>query len=123
MKLADGFITHPEFDNKLKRATKRFQKKYTMEVKHSDNGKTGLFFIEVDGKKEAEMTYKYSGNKQITIEHTTVDDALKGQGIGRKLFNATVDYLRKNNLKAIPECPYVKSVFDKNSEEFADVRA
>ena len=94
-----------------------------MEVKHADNGKTGSFYIELDGKKEAEMTYRHSANQQIIIDHTEVNDALKGQGVGHKLINSAVDYLRKNNLKAVAECPFVKSVFDKKDEELADVRA
>lgn len=94
-----------------------------MEVKHTDNGKKGSFYIELDGKREAEMTYRHSGDQQITIDHTEVSDSLKGQGVGKKLIKAAVDYLRNNNLKAVAECPFVKSVFDKKGEEFADVRA
>lgn len=94
-----------------------------MEVKHADNGKTGLFFVEVDGNKEAEMTYKHSGNNQITIDHTEVNDALKGQGVGHKLINAAIEYLRENDLKAFLECPFVASYFDKKGEALDDLRA
>ncbi|OBX24889.1 hypothetical protein LX77_00127 [Gelidibacter algens] len=94
-----------------------------MEVKHRDDEKKGTFYVEIDGNKEAEMTYKHSGPNEITIDHTEVSDKLKGEGVGHKLINAAVDYLRKNNLKAIPECPFVQSVFDKKGDELADVRA
>ncbi|WP_027126880.1 GNAT family N-acetyltransferase [Gelidibacter mesophilus] len=94
-----------------------------MEIKRSDNGKTGLFYVELDGKKAAEMTYKHSGDQQITIVHTAVNDALKGQGVGHQLIHAAVDYLRENNLKAVAQCAFVKSVFDKKSEAFDDIIA
>ena len=94
-----------------------------MEIKHKDDGKNGSFYVEVNGQQEAEMTYKHSGNKQVIIDHTEVNDSLKGQGVAHKLIDAAVAYLRKNNLKAIAECPFVKSVFDKKGEEFNDVKA
>lgn len=93
-----------------------------MEVKHTDEGKHGSFYVEVDGQRKAEMTYEHSGDQQITIDHTEVNDSLKGEGVGHKLIDASVAYLRKNNLKAVAECPFVKSVFDKKGEELADVR-
>jgi predicted GNAT family acetyltransferase len=36
------------------------------------------------------------------------------------LVSAAVDYVRKNNIKIIPLCPFAKSVFDK-VKEFQDV--
>ena len=92
-----------------------------MEIQHKDNGKQGLFYIELDGKKVAEMTYEHSGDQQITIDHTEVGESLKGQGVGKKLINAAVDYLRANNLKAVVACPFVQSVFEKNHEEYQDI--
>lgn len=94
-----------------------------MEIKHTDNGKTGRFYIEIDGKEEAKLTYKHSGDRQITIEHTIVNEALKGRGIGRQLVDAAVLYLRQNGLKAVLECSYAKSVFDRNAKELDALRA
>ena len=92
-----------------------------MEIQHKDNGKEGSFYIERDGKQKAEMTYKYSGDHEITIDHTEVNDSLKGHGIGKKLIESAVDYLRQNNLKAVAECPFVKSVFEKNYDAYQDI--
>ncbi|MEO5788056.1 MAG: N-acetyltransferase [Gelidibacter sp.] len=41
--------------------------------------------------------------------------------MGKKLIAATVDYLRQNNLKAVAECPFVKSVFEKKSDDYQDI--
>ena len=94
-----------------------------MEIKKTDDGKTGVFCVELDGTKKAEMTYKHSGDHQITIIHTEVNDALQGQGVGHQLIREAVGYLRENNFKAVAQCSFVKSVFDKKSEEFADIMA
>lgn len=97
--------------------------KYNMEIKQFDNGKKGSFYIEIDNIKEAEMTYTHAGPDKIIIDHTEVSDVLKGQGVGYKLIDASVEYMRANNLKVIPLCPFANAVFKKKSQEFSDVLA
>lgn len=87
-----------------------------MKIKQQDNDKKGKFFIELNGKQEAEMTYTYAGNNKIIIDHTEVSDILKGQGIGYKLVEAAVDFMRDKDIKAIPLCPFAKAVFEKKAE-------
>ena len=52
-----------------------------MEIQQTDNGKKGKFFVEINGKPEAEMTYVYAGKHTIIIDHTAVNDALRGEGV------------------------------------------
>ena len=75
-----------------------------MEIKQMDNEKNGAFYIEIDGMKVAEMTYSHAKPNKIIIDHTEVSETLKGQGVGYKLIDAAVEYLRLNNLKVIPLC-------------------
>lgn len=92
-----------------------------MEIKHSDNGKQGSFYIEVDGQKEAEMTYIYKDESTIDINHTEVKASLQGQGIASQLIEKAVAFMRKNNLKVEPTCSYAKSVFQKKQNQYHDV--
>lgn len=92
-----------------------------MEVKHTDNGKEGSFYIELDGKKEAEMTYFYKNESTIDIDHTEVKESLQGQGVGYALVGEAVSFLRSKNLKAVTSCSYAKSVFEKKQSEYQDV--
>lgn len=92
-----------------------------MEIKQVDNGKKGKFYIEIDGKQGAEMVYSYAGDEKIIIEHTEVSGKLKGQGIGYKLVEEVVAFMRKNNLKAIPLCPFANAVFKKRHNDYKDV--
>jgi predicted GNAT family acetyltransferase len=94
-----------------------------MEIKQEDNGKKGKFYVEIDGKQEAEMIYSYAGHEKIIIEHTEVSEKLKGQGIGYKLIEEVVAFLRENNLKVIPLCPFANAVFKKRSKDYQDVLA
>lgn len=92
-----------------------------MKIQQQDNDKKGEFFYEVDGSKLGLMTYSHAGNDKIIIDHTEVDESLKGQGVGYKLVEASVDYARENNLKIMPLCPFANAVFKKRSE-YNDVR-
>ena len=87
-----------------------------MNIKQEDNGKKGKFFVELDGKQEAEMTYTYAGSDKIRIDHTEVTEKLKGQGVGYKLVEAAVDFMRDKGLKVIPLCPFAAAVFKKKHE-------
>jgi predicted GNAT family acetyltransferase len=91
-----------------------------MKIQRQEHGNRGAFFIEENGEWIAEMTYSREGTRKIVIDHTEVDDAMKGKGIGKYLVEAAVQYARKNNLLIKPTCPFVKSVLEK-SEEYEDV--
>lgn len=91
-----------------------------MEIKHSHSDSKGSFYVELSGKKVAEMTYSVAGEGLIIIDHTEVGEELKGQGAGAQLLNKAVAYARENNLKIIPLCPFAKAMFDKK-EELRDV--
>ena len=88
-------------------------------VRHERTDHRGAFVMERDGKRLAEMTYTMAGDKAI-IDHTTVDDALRGTGAGKKLVEAAVQWARAAKVKLLPLCPFAKSVFDK-TPAYADV--
>lgn len=85
-----------------------------LEIKHKDNGKKGEFYIGEDGHHLAEMEYTWAGTDKIIIDHTTVGDELRGEGVGRKLLNNLVEFAREKKIAVIPLCPFAKSVFDKD---------
>lgn len=90
-------------------------------IRHERAGHKGAFVWEQDGKRLAEMTYTVAGAKVI-IDHTHVDDVLRGKGAGAQLVGAAVAWARAENVKLLPLCPFARSVFDK-TPGYADVRA
>ena len=92
-----------------------------MDILQKQNGSKGSFYIESDEKTLAEMTYSMTGDSIMIIDHTEVDDALRGKNIGYQLVKKAADYARAHQIKIIPLCPFAKSVFDKKREEFKDV--
>lgn len=84
-----------------------------MIVQQDDNGKKGAFFVGQEHERLAEMTYSWAGTDKFIIDHTDVSDTLRGQGVGRHLLDAAVQFARERQVKIIPLCPFAKSVFDK----------
>jgi predicted GNAT family acetyltransferase len=92
-----------------------------MVVAHEERGHRGAFVVERDGKRLAELTYTVAGSRVI-LDHTTVDDALRGTGAGKQLVEAAVKWARAADRKLMPLCPFARSVFDK-TPEYRDVLA
>ena len=88
-------------------------------IEHERKDHRGAFFVVRDGKRLAEMTYTIAGSRVI-IDHTQVDDALRGTGTGSELVAASVEWARAENRRLLPLCPFARSVFDK-TPEFHDV--
>lgn len=87
-----------------------------MEILHDFDGRRGAFYIEEGAKRFAEMTYVMAGPQKLIIEHTEVDESLRGQGIGEKLLLTLVDFVRKESIKVVPLCPFAKATFAKNPD-------
>jgi predicted GNAT family acetyltransferase len=90
-------------------------------IEHEQKGHRGAFFLMRDGKRLAQMTYTVAGSR-IIIDHTEVDDVLRGTGTGRQLVAAAVEWARGADRRLLPLCPFARSVFDR-VPEYRDVLA
>ena len=91
-----------------------------MDIQQKDDGKRGAFFIADNGNVAAEMTYVWAGDHKIIIDHTRIDESLRGKNVGRQLVHRAVEFAREKGLKVMPLCPFAKRVFDR-VEEYGDV--
>lgn len=91
-----------------------------MEIQQINDERKGYFEALEDGKQAGKMTYTWAGDTKFIIDHTEVNEAFSGKGVGKKMLMAAVEYARENNVKILPLCPFAKSVFDK-TEEIRDV--
>lgn len=90
------------------------------EVQLKINDKNGFFYIDIDEKHEAMMSFVFAGEDKIIIDHTEVKPGHEGKGFGKKMVTKAVEFAREKHIKIIPLCPFAKSVFDKNPD-FKDV--
>lgn len=87
-----------------------------MTVEQFNREKKGHFTASEDGSEAGRMTYSWAGPGKFIIDHTEVNPAFSGRGVGKQLVLAAVSYARENDLKIVPLCPFAKSVFDKDPE-------
>jgi uncharacterized protein len=89
----------------------------TLPIQHEAPAGTGhgVLFIEKDGERLARMTYRQQDDT-VTIQHTEVSDALRGQGAGKRLLEELVQWARQGHLQVVPRCPYARATFAKHPE-------
>ena len=92
-----------------------------MKIQREEHGKKGAFFVEnEDGDWVAEMTYYREGQRKIVIDHTEVEEALEGQGIGEQMVEEAVKFAEENNLLIKPLCLFVRNILE-SDEKYEDV--
>ena len=88
-------------------------------IEHEEAGGRGAFFVTQGGKRVAELTYS-AAEGQAIVSHTWVEPRLRNSGLAPRLVAAVVDWARREQLKIVPVCSYVRAVFDR-SPQYADV--
>jgi uncharacterized protein len=91
-----------------------------MQIQHEEHDGEGSFFIKENDDILAEMTYYLKGENTMVIDHTEVDERLRGRNVGYELVNRGVEFARSEGLKIVPACEFARSVFDRE-ESFKDV--
>lgn len=85
-----------------------------MKINQVETGVKGAFEALENEEKAGTVTYTWAGQDKIIIDHTEVAETFGGQGVGKALVMAAVDFARAKNIKIMPLCPYAKSVFQKD---------
>ncbi|MCC7400497.1 MAG: N-acetyltransferase [Chitinophagaceae bacterium] len=91
-----------------------------MEIKNKAYGNKSMFYIEQNGKTVARMEYTIPGPGRLMVEHTEVDEVLKGKGAGTQLFLHMAEYARANHLKVSSHCSFTSAMFQRKPE-YSDI--
>ena len=75
-----------------------------------------LYALDVDGTLLAETTFPAAGNCVVDINHTFVDESLRGQGIAGQMMETVVGVLRQRGLKARTGCPYAAAWMERHPD-------
>ena len=80
----------------------------------------GVFYIDKDKNKIAQMMVDVSGN-DVSVYHTEVQPEFEGQGLAKKLLNNMVAYARAHHLQVTALCPFVHEQFAHHPEDYEDI--
>lgn len=75
-----------------------------------------------DGEKKliAEVTFPEVSKGIVCINHTFVDNSLRGQGIASELLTLATQLIRENGWKTRATCSYAQKWFEKH-DDYSDV--
>lgn len=69
-----------------------------------------------DGKEIAVVTFPNINENTVEINHTFVDESLRGKGVAAKLLILACEKIRLQGYKAVPTCSYAVAFFEKYPE-------
>lgn len=64
----------------------------------------------------AQITFPEIDEKNVKIDHTFVDPALRGQGIANQMIEQVITELRRQKKTAVPTCSWAKTWFEHHPE-------
>lgn len=85
-----------------------------MNFKKTDSS---IYLENENGSIIAEITFYEIKKGVFNINHTFVDESLRGQGIAAKLVELAVEEIRYRNGKVEATCSYAKKWIEKNIKE------
>ncbi|TDR53104.1 hypothetical protein DFP96_10527 [Listeria rocourtiae] len=86
-------------------------------------GENRFFKEDENGKLIAEVTWVPSGDSLVILDHTFVDESLRGQGIASQLVEKVADTMRAEGKKITATCPFAKAEFERKPEKYDDIKA
>lgn len=89
------------------------------EVIVTHNPSRSRFEASLDGEVAGTLSYATSGTT-VDLQHTVVDPAYEGKGVGGALVRGTLEQLRGDRLTILPTCPFVRAYLE-GHPEFQDL--
>ncbi|PRD57150.1 GNAT family N-acetyltransferase [Sphingobacterium gobiense] len=84
-----------------------------MEVLLKVSGAKGSAVAQENDRRAGTMSYSIAGPNLIIIDHTEVEPAYNGRGIGKQMLYKIVEMAREKSIKIIPLCPFAAKMFEK----------
>ena len=85
------------------------------------NPEESRYEVHVDGVR-AGFTHYRTTPEALVFDHTEIDDAYEGQGLGGQLARGALDDVRANGGKVVATCPFIKGWIEKH-EDYQDLLA
>ena len=90
-------------------------------ISRSESDNRGRYDAQVEGREgSGELTYTRPSPDRLVAYHTGVDKSLRGNGVGKALVVRLVEDARAEGRTIVPQCPFIKALYDENPD-WADV--
>ena len=87
----------------------------TLRVEIEETSPRGRFKLVDDaGQMLGEMTFSRARDDLIIIDHTEVDDSLRGKHGGLRLFEGMVAWARSTGTSIMSTCPFANAMFERD---------
>lgn len=86
-----------------------------MIIQRKESEEEGLYFIEENEVKVAEMEFRLRPNRLIII-HTIVHAGFEGKGYGKMLVEKAITDAREGRYTIVPICKFAKFYFERHPE-------
>jgi uncharacterized protein len=86
----------------------------------TDNVETHRYELTVDGAVAGYVEYHDHGNRR-SLNHTVVEPAYEGQGLGSQLARGALDDARARGLDVLPSCPFIRSYIARHRDAYVDL--
>jgi len=84
-------------------------------IEHEEVDGRGAFFVAREGVRLAVLSYTRVDASTVIIDHTEVNQALRGLGVARRLLDRTVAWARETKTQVMATCPYAKGEFERDA--------
>ncbi len=79
-------------------------------------------FYEQEGRTLAEITFPALDETTVNIDHTFVDECLRGQGVAGRLMELAAAELERTGRKAVATCSYARRWLEKHPDQAAKLQ-
>lgn len=73
-----------------------------------------IYMNSESGQLLAEITFPSIDAHSVDLNHTFVDDSLRGQGVAGRLMQAAIDQIQSSGKKAYTSCSYANAWMEKH---------
>ena len=91
------------------------------EMTHETRGGRGRYAIALPGGEEAELTTSELRPGLIVADHTYVPDSARGQGLAQQMVERLFSDARRDGIRVVPGCSYVRAYAARHRDATADV--
>ena len=86
----------------------------------TDNAEASRYELTIDGVVAGYVEYHDRGNRR-SLNHTVVEPAYEGQGLGSQLARGALDDARARGLDVLPYCPFIRSYIARHRDAYLDL--